>query len=316
MPFTNAQTTAFFEDADQMAIPHRTVAQLATEGITAVDDLAEFEDDDFKQVAYNLSHPPAVLNAAVPPVLVPQEPFVLGAKSLRRLKVAAKAIRYYQSIDRATTSGNMHFTNVLRNFELQWNSLEDKVEADAPDVPKITRNLAVTRWSESFVDFLNQSYGVRKAPLAYVIRDDAVVAVPGPPLAHHQPHSNEHGSVEGELIARLSHTHPIFRDDNKMVYDHLEVATCSTIYAASIKPFQRTKNGRSAYQALISQHAGEDKWEKELKQQESFMKSRVWKGNSNFSLEKFIEQHRAAYISMQQCSLHVTFQLPDEHTRV
>jgi Tfp pilus assembly protein PilE len=67
---------------------------------------------------------------------------------------------------------------------------------------------------------------------------------------------------------------------------------------------------------LISQHAGEDKWEKELKQQETFMKTRIWKGNSNFSLEKFIEQHRAAYISMQQCSLHVTFQLPDEHTRV
>lgn len=235
---------------------------------------------------------------------------------MRRLKVAAKAVCYYQLVDRATTPGNMHFTDVLRNFELQWSSLEDKIDADEPDVPKITRNLAVTRWSESFSDFLNQSYGVRKAPLAYVIRDDATVVVPGPALAHHQPHSNEHGSVEGELIARLSHTHPIFCDDNKMVYDYLGVATRSTIYAASIKPFQRTKNGRAAYQVLISQHAGEDKWEKELKQQETFMKTQVWKGNSNFSLEKFIKQHRTAYISMQQCSLHVTFQLPDEHTRV
>lgn len=71
MPFTNAQTTSFFEDADQLAISHRTVAQLVTEGITAVDDLAEFNDDDFKQVAYNLSHPPAVPNAAVPPLLFP-----------------------------------------------------------------------------------------------------------------------------------------------------------------------------------------------------------------------------------------------------
>ena len=60
-----------------MAIPHRTVLQLVTEGITAVDDLVEFDDEDFKQVTYNLSHPPAVPNAAAPPVLVPQEPFVL-----------------------------------------------------------------------------------------------------------------------------------------------------------------------------------------------------------------------------------------------
>ena len=51
MPFMNAQTTVFFEDPAQMAIPHRSVLQLATEGITAVDDLAEFEDDDFRQVA-------------------------------------------------------------------------------------------------------------------------------------------------------------------------------------------------------------------------------------------------------------------------
>ena len=66
--------------------------QLATEGITLVDDLAEFEDADFKQMAYNLSHPPAIPNEAFPPVLVPQQPFILGAKSLRRLKVAAKAV--------------------------------------------------------------------------------------------------------------------------------------------------------------------------------------------------------------------------------
>ena len=153
-----------------------------------MDDLAEFENAEFKQVAYNLSHPPQAPNNAQPPVLVPQQPFVLGAKSLRRLKVAAKAVRYYESIGRPTTAANMHYTNTLRNFELQWNSLEEKIDADEPDVPKVTRNLAITRWSESFVDFLNQVYGVRKAPLAYVIRDTVDVEQPGPALAtNHSP---------------------------------------------------------------------------------------------------------------------------------
>ena len=105
--------------------------------------------------------------------------------------------------------------------------------------------------------------GVRKAPLAYVVRKGEAVVLPGPPLAMNQPHSTEHGSVEEELIAPLSHTHSLFRDDNKMVYDFLEAVTRSTIYAASIKPSQRTKNGRKAYTALIAQHAGEDKWERE-----------------------------------------------------
>ena len=46
-------------------------------------------------------------------------------------------------------------------------------------------------------------------------------------------------------------------------YD-LEEATRGTQYAATLKPYQRAKNGRAASNALISQHAGKDKWEKEL----------------------------------------------------
>ena len=42
----------------------------------------------------------------------------------------------------------------------------------------------------------------------------------------------------------------------------------------------------------------------------------MWKGQSNFSLEKFIAQHRNAFISMEQCAEHVAFQLPNERTRV
>ena len=48
MLWTNAATTSFFIANDQMAIPTQTCEQLATEGITLVDDLAEFEDADFK----------------------------------------------------------------------------------------------------------------------------------------------------------------------------------------------------------------------------------------------------------------------------
>ena len=48
MVFTAAQTASFFEDADQMAIPHATVVQLVTEGITTVDDLADFDEENLK----------------------------------------------------------------------------------------------------------------------------------------------------------------------------------------------------------------------------------------------------------------------------
>ena len=121
--------------------------------------------------------------------------------------------------------------------------------------------------------------------------------------------------MEGELIARASHTHALFRDDNSVVYYHLEETTRGTSYAASIKPFQRGKDGREAWKALTSQFAGKDKWEAEIKCQEQLLQTRIWKGQSNFSLENFISQHRNAYVSMQASAEHVQYQLPNEHSR-
>jgi hypothetical protein len=47
-----------------------------------------------------------------------------------------------------------------------------------------------------------------------------------------------------ELIARASHGHSLFREDNSAMYYKLEKATRATPYAASIKPFQKSKDGR------------------------------------------------------------------------
>ncbi len=118
------------------------------------------------------------------------------------------------------------------------------------------------------------------------------------------------------MIASASHNHPLFRDDSAAVYYLLEEATRETTYAPSIRPFQRAKDGRGAWYSLINQYAGDDKWQAELTRQDELLHNREWKGQSNFSLEKFIAQHRNAYVSMRQCVEHVTFQLPNERTRV
>jgi hypothetical protein len=136
------------------------------------------------------------------------------------------------------------------------------------------------------------------------------------PLAQNQPHSNEHESVTGDLEVRASHEQALFRDDNAFVYHYLEEATRSTPYAASIKPFQRRKDGRGAWLALLGQYAGNDKWEAEIKIQEAVLHTRTWKGQSHFSRESFLSQHRNAYVSMEACAEHVQYQLPTQHSRI
>eukprot|EP00957_Ditylum_brightwellii_P140397 10697367-Ditylum_brightwellii.AAC.1 len=58
------------------------------------------------------------------------------------------------------------------------------------------------------------------------------------------------------------------------------------------------------------------KWQAELSQRDKFLHLAEWKGQMLYPLERFVGQHRGAYISMRESAEHVTFQLPNEFTRV
>ena len=83
--------------------------------------------------------------------------------------------------------------------------------------------------------------------------------MPHPTLVLNRPYSTLAGSVAGEQALRLSHNHPLFRDDNGQFYGIFEEEVRGTVYEATIKPFQRLADGRGSYLALIAQHAGRDK---------------------------------------------------------
>ena len=46
------------------------------------------------------------------------------------------------------------------------------------------------------------------------------------------------------------------------------------------------------------------------------MHTRVWKGQINFTLERFVAQHRHAFVSMQAAAEHDVYQLPNAYIRV
>ena len=57
MVLTAAQTTACFENPDQLGIPHETMVQTQREGIQAVADPADFENQEVQQLGDNLRKP-------------------------------------------------------------------------------------------------------------------------------------------------------------------------------------------------------------------------------------------------------------------
>ena len=243
MVLTAAQTTTFFENANQMGIPHGPMLQLQSKGITLVSDLTDFSMTSLQQLADNLRCPGGRVldpNPAAPPgSTIPTPPFIFGAKSQRHIAVACDLVKYYITVGRDLTVANLQWNTIMKNFDIQWTALKEKKGDDSPETPKISKVRPVIKWMETFHDFLNRKIGNRNIPLAYIICDEPNPPAAAPPLAAGQPHSNKHRSVEAELIAQASHTHALFCKDNSDLYFLLEEATRGTQYATSIKPFQQ-----------------------------------------------------------------------------
>ena len=315
MVFIVNQPIAFYEENHQIYLPQATSLQLVNEVLDNVPDLLEFDGESIKGIADNLRRPggriPNPEPNAAPGDMILTPHFSFGAKSQMRLKAVTMILRYYETVCREIIAPNMRWKITIKSFVEHCKYLEEqKKEADVPDVPKIKKHLDVTKWTESFADFLDHVMGRRTVPLSYVIKNDYVVPAIAPPLAAIvewglYPYSTEYGSVEGELVAQASHSHALFRNYNAQVYHYLEEVTRCTAYASSIKPFQRRIDGRGAWNDIIAQYAVEDKWRAKLKIQDDLLHSRKWKGQSNYTLKRFVAQHRNAFISMNQCAEHV-----------
>eukprot|EP00957_Ditylum_brightwellii_P194779 14836452-Ditylum_brightwellii.AAC.2 len=169
---------------------------------------------------------------------------------------------------------------------------------------------------EVFNNFLARKVGVRTIPLNYVTRTIALAIRPASMYATDLSHAEEYVSIEDNLVALALHTHTLYCEDNADVHFSLEEATRGALYASSLKPFQQVKNDRGTLASIKQQFVGADKWQAELFLRDKFLRLAEWKCQTLYPLEKFVGQHRGAYISMEEVAEDVSFQLPNKLTRV
>ena len=144
--------------------------------IAAVDDLTDWDDNDWDQWKSNCKEPDRVQAPNNAANLIVQVPFKLSVKYLKRLKIASKLIRYYESVSIVISAANILWV-VMNKFNIQRKYMVEKSKQTKPDVPKLVRKTAVAKWNDSIKVHAAQVFGARKATLEYLIRPiDAVVA--------------------------------------------------------------------------------------------------------------------------------------------
>ena len=120
-----------------------------------------------------------------------------------------------------------------------------------------------------------------------------------------------------ELISHTPHDGPNYEADNIRLFGILSKSLSGTASMTSITRFQRRRDGRGAYMALVTHNLGSNKWEKMVEQAESALNNRIWNGkNSRYPLKIHISLHREAFNDLERASHHIPYNPPNEASRV
>ena len=208
-----------------MAMADASVAGLVLEGIESPGDLYEYSKCELESIFEGFKKQ---LDKMVNGKYEQAAPLPLSANSKKRIIVADEAARLYTQVGRPLTPVNMK-RKKLANFELQWDALKELKNQDDPEVPKLEKR-SIIKCIESFKLHCSNVVGVRNCPIVYVI-DERKANTSRPALATNQPHSEEYGSVESELVKLLSWDHLLFKNDNNNAFDRMERELIGTPYA-------------------------------------------------------------------------------------
>ena len=273
-----------------------------------LEDLHDVEPEDVKTICQAARRPGGQL-----PNGAPNQGVNVPALLQLRLMFAVNASQYYETVGRTLSPGVMTWAYVK-----QFKALSElrKNWPAPPELPKLGRNVPIMKLLEMIRETLHKKLGIRQIPLSYVTR---AVVTPGPigPIRENKPFSRDFSSFHEEMVARASHDHQNYQDDNSAVLDILVGCLGDTEYMTSLKPFQRLRDGRGALLALEVQNLGNSKWDTVIRKAEQTVLNFPWNGkNVKYSLDRHIVAHRAAHNDMMRASDYMTYVPPNEHARV
>ena len=327
-PVVSASFKQYLKSSNNMKLSSdASVTRVTYEGLTNFESLQDFDKKTIEKLPSICKEKIHAINEDIP-AGISSEPEIAGANvssvSVRRLVVASFAAKYYKAVGRNMTAANMHYQNVLAGFKADWEAYMELKKDTAPEAPSIMdrdNDRKVIKWAPIFKDCLSRTFGHR-GPLSYVLRDDATVLDEAyDPLKSDattgviNSYFGLSGGLQDELVSRLKHTGPIYKQDNASVFLLIEKASRNTSVESTVKAFARTKDGRGAFLAIIKNHAGETKYRAIHKKRMNLLQNVKWNGRG-FELEKHVSSHRQAVDDLMECANHITCVIPDQSQRV
>jgi hypothetical protein len=229
------------------------------QGIDSVRELGYLNDEDVINLCKtircpggHLPNPAYVAGGAMDPT-IPYTGIMVSQRAETNMQLASYTVRHHGRISRTTIVPAMNPTSIRRLRELKIK--EESRDRDPASAPTIDpKNWPKTM--DALEDYFSSVLGETKAPLAYVIRAEAEVTDEADDLPAN------YDTPENEMIARMPHLDPAgellptFIHDRSKVWQTISEVCRDDKCWTYVKPFQRSRDGRGAYQALHTHYLG------------------------------------------------------------
>jgi hypothetical protein len=261
--------------------------------INSTTELGYLNDEDVVNLCKTIRRPgghlpnPAYVAGGADLAMIPYLGIMVLQRAETNLQLALYTVRHYANISRTVNIPGMNPTSIRRLRELKIN--ESARGGDPLTLPKID----LKNWPKTMDamqdHFRSTMLGETKAPLAYVIRNDAAV-----PDEADDPSTN-YATPEEEMIRRIPHADaagtklPTYQHNRTKVWQAQSEMTRDEKCWTYVKPFQRTRDGRGAYLVLHTHYLGANHVNNMASEAESRLAKAMYHGKKRrYNFESYI----------------------------
>ncbi|KAI2512329.1 Reverse transcriptase (RNA-dependent DNA polymerase) [Fragilaria crotonensis] len=250
------------------------------QGMDSLEEIKLLTDDEIESLCKVIRRPggmiPAPPGGAAGAANIPNPGVPVNQRAEGHLKLLAFYLRHQARISRTVTVAQVTLEAIrtvreLREFESTYKNPDDLPTINAKDWPKTM---------EAIDEYLRSVLGERKIPLAYVVRkndsipdDDDDVIYP---------------TIQDEMIARAPHytlaannakiPDAIYLVNRGKVWDIISKITREHPCWTYVKPAQKTRDGRMAYNGLYLHYLGPNNVDNMATMAEQKLKDTVYNG--------------------------------------
>ena len=254
-------------------------ASIISEGVTEMDTLRRLSNSAIDNMAKRITSLPANRGGAR-----------FGEIYLTRVKALCLWAKERQLMSQII-DGNL-FTNAILNDYLDKLELASDIAAAGttvkPETPEKFKAIYWVSWKRAFWNWLSSMKSTNTVPLTYVIRKAGIDMA-----------TYAFADDEERRLYKVALAGPKYMCDRTNVYQLLKGLFIDTEGWSWMSKWDRTQDGRRAWQDACAHYDGPGETQKRIVQARANISELFYKSESSFSFEKFSTRLREAYAIME-----------------